>query len=756
MCVVQQADSSTVSWTLPVPLILSFAHPKKILPWLMACGFSELAAAQEPAPARAFSIGEVMVSGSRSEQAKEDVPATVEIITREQIEFEQIHDIRDLARNIPNVSVRRAPARFGLASGSTGRDGNAGFNIRGLDGNRVLLMTDGIRMPRSYVFSSNAFGRDYFDLGLIERVEIVKGPASALYGSDGLAGLVNFITRSPDSFLGEGKSFGGSATIGYSGDNDGWNSGVTLAGKAGESLSWLLSANGSRQHELENMGENHSRNSDRTAPNPERTEAKSLLGKLIYAPNASLVHDFSYEHVDRSSAYDLLSGLSTPPFNANSVRGLGAFTTLQRDRLTWDGRLKLGSMLADNLIGYLSYQKSNSQELAWEDRYTAADRMRDVIYQEDSWQAGLQADKTLRLPGAWSQRITYGIDYSNTQVKNLQTGIVPPAGEVYPLKRFPDTTEKTAAFYLQDEFIHEQWSITPGVRFDHFEIDADQAGFVPRAASLSDSAVSPKLGVLYRATPHWTLYGNFASGFKAPNAFQINNAFDNLIQGYRTLPNPDLKPEKSRNFELGTRGRIGLLRYEAAAFTGDYRDLIENDRQIGGMFGSRTNPATFQSVNIGRARIHGFEFSGELDWTRNGSGFSLPFAYGQTKGEDRSNGRPLNSIQPQKLSLGLQYRQPQWSLRLDAVHHAAKKANDVDATEVPTGVQFLSPSATTLDINAQWRIRRDLRLNLALINLTDKKYWMWSDVRGLTATSPVIDAYTQPGRSFNVSLVADF
>lgn len=734
----------------------AFAHRLQTLPWLIACGLSTVAAAQEAGPARIAALGEIVVSGSRSEQNKEDVPATIEVIDRQQIEFEQIHDIRDAVRDIPNVSVRRAPARFGLAAGNTGRDGNAGFNIRGLDGNRVLLMTDGIRMPRSYVFSANAFGRDYFDLGLIERIEIIKGPASALYGSDGLAGLVNFITRQPETFLADGKTFGGSANVGYSGDDNGWQGGVTLAGKASDTVSWLISANGSRTHELENMGANDARNSDRTAPNPERTDSKSLLAKLIVTPNASLTHNLTLEHVDRSTGYDLPSGISKPPFASTSVIGLGALTQLQRDRLTWDGRLRVDSVLADNLLGYLSYQKSNSQELAWENRYTAADRMRDVTYGENTWQAGLQADRTLRMPGDWLQRITYGIDYTNTQVENLQTGLVPPVGEVYPLKRFPDTTEKTAAFYVQDEFVHDQWSITPGVRFDHFDIDADQTGFNARAVSLSDSAVSPKLGVLFRATPQWTVYGNYASGFKAPNAFQVNNFFENVVSGYRTIPNPGLKPETSQNFEIGTRGRAGILNFEAAVFTGTYKDMIENDRQIGGVFGSRTHPATFQSVNIGRARIDGFEFKGELDWTTQGTGFSLPFAYGRTNGEDRTANVPLNSVDPEKFMVALQYQAPTWSVRLDAVHYAAKKRSDVDPAEVTTGVQYLTPSATTLDLNAQWRIRRDLRLNVALVNLTDKKYWMWSDVRGLASNSPIVDAYTQPGRHFNVSLVADF
>ena len=736
----------------------TFSFRLQPLPWLVAAGFglSAPAIAQHSGGDRVAVLGEVVVSGSRNAQNKDDLPATVEVIGREQIEAQQIHDIRDAVRDLPNVSVKRAPARFGLAAGSTGRDGNAGFNIRGLDGNRVLLLTDGIRTPRSYVFSANAFGRDYFDIGLVERIEFIKGPASALYGSDGLAGLVNFITREPASFLRDGKTFGGSASVGYSGDDNGWHTGVTLAGQPNETLQWLLSANVNRAHELENKGDNGAADTDRTKPNPERDKGQSVLAKVIVTPHADQKHTFTFEHVDKTARYDLLSGIAKPPLASTAVIGLDAKTDQQRDRFTWDGRLRVGSALADNLIAVASYQKASSREYIFEDRFTAADRVRDVTYDENTWQLGLQADKLLRTGGGWAQRLTYGVDYTQTRVENLQTGLVPPAGESYPLKRFPDTRERTAALYLQDEFIHEQWSITPGVRVDRFSIDADQAGFNATAASLSGSAVSPKLGVLFRATPQWSVYGNYAAGFKAPNAFQVNNFFENTISGYRTLPNPNLRPEKSQNVELGVRGRTGILQFDTAVFTGDYKDLIENDRQVGGVFGSRTDPATFQSVNIGRARISGFEFKGELDWTREGNGFSLPFAYGQTRGRDRSSGQPLNSIDPQKLSVGLKYQAPVWSLRFDAAHHAAKKLTDVDRSEVTTGTQFVTPSATTFDLSAQWRIRKDLRLNVAVVNLTDKKYWMWSDVRGLTQTSAIRDAYTQPGRHFNVSLVADF
>ncbi len=731
---------------------------RALLPWLIASGFGAAAPAwaQQQPPQQVAALGEIVVSGSRSEQEKDALPVSVEVLNRETLESKQINDIRDAVRDLPNVSVKRSPARFGLAQGNTGRDNNAGFNIRGLDGNRVLLLTDGIRTPRSYVFSANAFGRDYFDIGLIERIEILKGPASALYGSDGLAGLVNFITRDPSSFLRDGRSFGGSASLGYSGDDNGRRAGVTLAGKPNETLQWLLSANLGRSHELENRGSYNAPNADRTTPNPQRDRSGALLAKVILTPDADQRHGFTFEHIEKASRYDLLSGLAKPPYASTSVVGLNARTDLQRDRFTYDGRLRLNSVMADSLQATVSYQKSKSREYIFEDRFSAADRSRDVTYDESTWQFGLQADKLVRT-GDWAQKITYGFDYARTNVENLQTGLVPPAGESYPLKRFPDTRETSSAFYVQDEFIHDRWSITPGIRFDRFSLDADQAGFNAQAVSLSGSAVSPKLGVLFRATPQWSVYGNYASGFKAPNAFQVNNFFENTISGYRTIPNPNLKPEKSQNVELGVRGRTGLLNFDVAAFSGNYKDLIENDRQVGGVFGSRVNPATFQSVNIGRARISGFEVKGELDFTDNGNGFSVPFAWGQTRGRDRSNNRPLNSIDPRKINLGLAYKAPAWSVRLDAVHHAAKKRSDVDAAEITTGgVQFLTPSATTLDLSAQWRINRDLRLNASITNLTNKRYWMWSDVRGLTSTALIRDAYTQPGRSFNVSLVADF
>nr|WP_301334668.1 TonB-dependent hemoglobin/transferrin/lactoferrin family receptor [Variovorax dokdonensis] len=726
----------------------------RLLAGLIGSVFATGAVAQESV--RTAALDTIVVSGSRSEQKRDDVPASMEVLDRETMEAEQVNDIRDAVRDMPNVSVKRAPARFGLAAGNTGRDGNAGFNIRGLDGNRVLLLTDGIRTPRSYVFSANAFGRDYFDIGLIERIEVLKGPASALYGSDGMAGLVNLITREPQSFLQGDTTFGGSASVGYSGEDDGWHTGLSLAGKASDTVQWLLSASGSKTEGLKNMGTNDSANSDRTTPNPQDDTNRALLAKVILTPTADQRHALTYEHIDKTSDYDMLSGRSKPPYTSTSVIDLQSETTMKRDRFTYDGRIKVDSAMADSIQAVLSYQKAGSNEYAYENRYTAADRVRDVDYDEDTWQAILQANKVVRVSPDWAHSLTYGFDFTRTDVTNLQTGLVPPAGETYPLKRFPDTRETSSAFYIQDEIIHDRWSITPGLRFDQYDIDADQTGFNATAASTSGSAVSPKLGVLFRATPSYSLYGNYATGFKAPNAFQVNNFFENVQAGYKTIPNPDLKPEKSQNFEIGVRGRTGIVNFDVAAFTGNYKDLIEENRLVGGRGIPRIDPLVFQSVNIGEARISGFEFKGDVDFTEQGRGFSVPFAYGHTEGTNKTDDRPLNSVDPDKGSVGLKYNAGAWSARLDVVYYAGKKRGDVDPSEVTTGQQFLPPSATTLDISAQWRINPRLRLNVGIVNVTDKKYWRWSDVRGLASNSTVLDAYSQPGRTFNATLVADF
>ncbi len=728
-------------------------------------------AASGSSPATMVTLESVVVSASRVEQLQDEQAFSMDVLRASELQNRQITDIHDVARDLPNVSVKRAPARFAVTgpSNSTGRDGNAGFSIRGLGGNRVLMLVDGIRLPRSYINGNNAFGRDTLSLDLLKRIELVRGPSSVLYGSDGLAGLVNFITHEPADFLRSpgqpAKALGGRVAADWSSEDDGLSLSATLAGRASDTVDWLLTGTVRREHGLDNMGTNDVANVDRTTPNPQTSRSGSLLGKLVIRPDRGQKHVLTLEHAQKAADYELLSSRAKPPLTPASVAGENASQALKRDRFTWDGRYTLNAAWADQLQTVLSWQKTAAQDDGRTLRQDQKVRLRDTTYAEQTWQASVQASKTLPLSADWSQKITYGLDYTHTDITSWFDGYDPPPLATYVPKRyFPDTRETSTALYVQSEFVSERWSITPGVRLEKFALDVlRQDGYSPPSPtpgkSLSGSNVTPKIGVLYRATPQWSVFGNYAGGFRAPGASQVNGFSENPAPTIfvSVLSNPDLQPETSKNIELGLRGRMQNLSLELVAFSGRFNHLIVDKKLLGGA-GTAGDPRIFQSVNVDNATIRGYEIKGSVNWGLLAGGrLSMPFAYGQARGTDDATGLPLNAIDPEKLMVGLRYEKGEWDWRLDVTHNAAKSASKLDSPNLPKGgIQFTVPASTTLDLSTQWRVRKDLRANFAITNLGNTKYWLWSDVQGLDANSNVLDAYTQPGRHVRLSVVKDF
>ncbi len=204
--------------------------------------------AQEP-PER------VTITATRTPTPILEVPATVSVITSQQIEENLVTDIRDLVQFEPGVSVRSAPYRIS-AQASTGRGGNEGFNIRGLEGNRVLILADGIRVPDAFDFGPQAVGRgDYVDLSLLKSVEILRGPASALYGSDGVAGAVSFITKDPGDYLAPDELWHAEGTVGFSSADESWAESLLGAFRSGR-FEAMVAYTRRDGHETETQGDN--------------------------------------------------------------------------------------------------------------------------------------------------------------------------------------------------------------------------------------------------------------------------------------------------------------------------------------------------------------------------------------------------------------------------------------------------------------------------------------------------------------------
>ena len=246
--------------------------------WAWDCAGA--AAAQERR--RSTREADITVTGTRTAREAFDVPrdGDSDRCGRDRARL-LATDIKDLVRFEPGVTVPTSPSRFTAAFASTGRDGNSGFNIRGLGGNRVLFQVDGVRVPEGFTFGPAAFGRgDYVDLDLLQSVEILRGPGSALYGSDGMAGVVSFFTKDPTDFLDEDENFGARLRASYASADDSFAEGVTAAGRLGD-WSALVGLHAPRWPRAGDAGrQRYARISRAPTPNPQDIESNAAMARL--------------------------------------------------------------------------------------------------------------------------------------------------------------------------------------------------------------------------------------------------------------------------------------------------------------------------------------------------------------------------------------------------------------------------------------------------------------------------------------------
>ena len=749
---------------------------------MLSAGLSALSVAAFPAFAeevidlqKAVPVAPITVVGTRTQRRVDDVPASISVITAETIETNLVTDIKDLIRFEPGVSVPTSPARFSAALSGAGRDGNSGFTIRGMGGNRVLIIQDGVRVPDGFAFGAQAVGRGgYNDLDLIKSVEILRGPASALYGSDGVAGAVSFITKDPEDFLRGETLVGGGARVGYDSSDDSWTKGLVIAGRQSD-LHAMVAYTRRDGHELENKGTNDSANTDRTTPNPQDISSNALLGRLVWSPGDANRIRLTYERFDSVVGTDVLSAIAKAPASGapatTAVLGLRARDTTARDRATIDYRY-LGDGIVSGVRAAVYYQKSGTVQTGWEDR-VGTDRIRINRFDNEVYGGTLQLDSRVATDPV-THVFAYGADYSRTRQTGVRDGSVPPAGETYPTRAFPTTDYELVGVFAQDEITIADGLLTlfPAIRYDHYTLapreDPLFTTFTPRRQS--GSRVTPRIGAVARVTDGVRLFANYGEGFKPPEPNQVNNGFANLVANYRSVPNPDLKPETSKSIEGGVRLTGAHWSLSGTAFSSRFRNFIDQV-QVSGAF-TAADPAVYQYINRARVTIEGLEAKGEA---RMPIGLGLRAAASYAKGKMRTDGvagrLPLDSVEPVKLVAGLFYQPDDGPFRAEfvATHSAGKDVADTNnscnvaprpatatAAAAPGSSCFTPDGFWVFDATASLRIGDAATIRAGIFNITDKRYFWWSDVRGLTSTSSVRDAYSQPGRNAGASLSLAF
>lgn len=691
---------------------------------------------------------QIVVSATLTPVKIEDLPVTVSIKTAEQIADEMVTDIKELVRFEPGISVQRQPARFNAAASATGRAGNEGFNIRGIGGNRVLIQVDGVRVPDGFSFGAQSAGRgDYVDLGLLKSVEIMRGPSSALYSSDGLAGAISFTTSDPADFLEGGKSVGGLVRAAFASADNEFEETAIVAGRSGN---WSAMAAYTRRDwkEMDNQGTVGGTGVTRTAPNPQDGRSNAVLARLVYEPAGGHKLRLTGEYLDTHLFTQGLTGLSP------TVELLEGIDTGNRKRVTLDW-----SWQGDGPISFaraaVFWQDALDRQFTDEDRTPLADRERLNTFENRV--LGFAADARANFTtGALAHELVFGADVNTTRQQGLRDGTVPPVGETFPTRAFPTTDFIRAGAFMGDQITLGGLTLYPALRFDWYKLspqaDPLLAGFA--AAGQSASRVSPKLGAVWKVSDGVRLFANYANGFKAPEPGQINQFFQNPAQGYISSPNPDLGPERSESFEGGVRLSGNGVSLDITAFNSRYRDFISQE-VVGGAF-TPANPAVFQFVNLDRVNVHGAEARFEA---RAKSGLHANLALSYAHGDVIAPGdlrTPLSTVDPLKLVMGLGFRDPQGRFggQIIATHSARKE--DGRTTGLCTPACYRPAGFTIVDLVANARLFEGMTLRAGVFNLLDEKYAWWSDVRGLASTSAITDAFTQPGRNASVSLAYRF
>jgi len=713
-------------------------------------------------------LDRISISASKTERPAAEIAAPVTIIDDEEIERTLAESISDMVRYIPGVTVPFQGQRFGLA----------GFNIRGLGGNRVQVAVDGVQIPDGFAIGdfTNA-SRNFIDTDSLKQVEIVRGPASSLFGSDALAGVVALTTKDPGDWLADSA---GNSTIrtrtGYYSVDEGWVASGTLAGR-GELLSGSLQWVERGGHEFDNQGTVGSTGSTRTEPNPHEFSGRNVLAKMLLDEGGDNQWRLTLERNESESETDVLSLVRTRDFSAafgfpfvivtDAVRG---DDETRRQRISIDYETRHPGW-ADFFSWKVYHQDALTRQDTFETRSTIVfgepdpvDRFRRAEFEQEALGTEVIANWTFETRNVGHDLVA-GFEIFETETTQIRTGFQRSLidGSVssavgpddFPVRDFPNSTTLEAGLYLEDRIaLGERFKLIPGVRIDYYDLEPrldeifleDNPGIEP--VDLNETSVTPRLGAIYELTDTLDVFAQYAQGFRAPPYNDVNVGFTNFQFGYTAIPNPDLTPEESEGWELGLRGGGDWGFFNVTAYRNDYDDFIESFVSLG------VNPDTgllvFQSQNLTDVRIEGIEAAATMNLgmlSEHLAAFQLRASAAWADGENRSTDVPLTSIEPLSGVVGLRWTPASLPVDMELVATAAARKDDVASPD-----DFEAPGYVTLDLLAGWQINDSARLRVGLFNLTDRTYWAWSTVRGRSADDPGLNRFTQPGFNAGVSL----
>jgi hemoglobin/transferrin/lactoferrin receptor protein len=734
---------------MPIPL-----PAMRCIAAALACAFT-LPAFADTAP------DTVIITGQRP-----DKPGSVTVLDADDLARQGATDMQNMARYAPLISVP------GAASGSGNvwdGAGNTGFNIRGVEGNRVSLALDGIALPDAATkpdastLNSFAGGRDYFDPETFRSVTIASGTSAAGAGVPGLGGSVAFVTRAPEDYVNDTRATYADYKFGYDGAAGMRMHALTGAARSGafKMLAVLVHRDGAA---LESAG---------SAPvNPDEWHADALLAKLSWSPFAG--HRFTGTidayRAEHARDYDNKQGASYPD-------GSHQASTTRRNRFSIEHQYAGASPWFDSLDSRIYVQDADVDDVT-DARYITGNQpyLRHIVTGFANRSIGFTSNAAKRLG---PHQLTYGISFEDLDTTRPwnedRTVLATGAHQITNKDRMADTSTRTLAAFVRTDLAANAWlTISPGVRVTYRDLEPKTTrGYLvalPAAVNelqqRDERYATPSLAFNAALNAHVNAYFQYSRGTRLPSAAELTGTYDSFSYtgtgaGYAVIGNANLKKETSNAFEIGIKAQaVPGLRLHGALFETRYNNFIEYAAQAPDPVNYPTlSFGLYRPENLGKAATWGAEASADLDfgqWAQSLKGTSLTLAGGvqHSRARNLDTGREseLASTLPKKASAILAWDDParRGGASAAIVRVGAKTAAD-DIISGVTTARFAVPAATVIDLTGYWNLGRHAVFTVGVYNVGDKQYWDYASARGLAAATSVatrtdIERMARPGR----------
>lgn len=625
-----------------------------LFPLGMAAGLANAAA----------ELDKIVVTGTRTEKSVAEAPVRTEVVDREEIEKTHARDLQEALEDAPGLLLK--PNR---------KNGFVAW-LQGLDSDRVLVIIDG-----EPISPSTASSVDLSQIGtaLIERIEIVKGATSALYGSNAMGGVINVITRKPDRPLSYQLSLDGG---GYGNKN--------LSGDANELAARSLSANLALKQPAWYAQFNASlRDKDGYDLDTSTFRSEGAAGsktnldlRLAWMPddNTEIYIAPRYYREDiNNNISSLAPGSGEIKQKRNEDAERSSATLGFEQKLDDGGRLR-GWLLQENW-------RDVTQQDAIATRAVEQQRTAEI----DLYRAELQWDE----PWGDEQIVTSGLLLGQETLDQYQDRV----GQARAIEVDAKKKRNIEAYIQDDIFLGERWEIVPGIRIQE---DSD-FGFY----------TAPKINAMY--TPDWSgsvttnIRMGVGRGYRVPNLKERFFVFDHSQLGYMVLGNNELEPESSDSYQLGIEFmRSDEFRAEAQLFHNRIKNLI--DTNLNPEKSAQTGLRIFDYQNFARAMTQGMEVNGNL---RLGC-FDMKAGYTLLDSEDLDTGKTLRERPRHQIKLGVDYEHEAWGTLL-SLRGVYQSEEFIDAENV-----LESPAWTTWDVKLTQRLIGRLSVFAGIDNLTDE------------------------------------